>query len=322
MTGIAVLDYGKAPLRRGLSFFAQSIRLGRANVRRTGLRRLLAPVAICTAATPVAAATPPTIELSRVGSWQVDYDDNSCHLLATFGQDEKQIIVNLTRYGPGDDLELRLYGRPFKSAKVEFQGTAQFGSAGNANSKTVLLGKTNDLPMAIFGKVRLDNWVAPSPGAEGPPLAPADEAKDSDLAILAPNRASYRLHFGPIGAAMTVMRACTDDLVKSWGYDPAQILTLMSLPTPNDSSAGWIMPNDYPAGELLDGHSGLIQFRLDIDATGAVRGCHILGQTGGPDFASTTCRNLRARARFAPARDQSGSAIPWFYINTVVWRTY
>lgn len=63
---------------------------------------------------PVQAKAKPSIPLARQGKWEMNYDEDSCHLLAKFGQGDRETILNITRYQPGDSFDLVLYGKPVK----------------------------------------------------------------------------------------------------------------------------------------------------------------------------------------------------------------
>ena len=63
--------------------------------------------------TASAAIKPPTV-LTRVGKWEVNYDQDSCHLFRKFGVGADELTVNFTRYTLGDSFDLSLYGNPSK----------------------------------------------------------------------------------------------------------------------------------------------------------------------------------------------------------------
>jgi hypothetical protein len=69
----------------------------------------------------------------------------------------------------------------------------------------------------------------------------------------------------------------------------------------------------------MNGHNGLVQFRLDVDPGGKVAGCFILSRTSPDDFADITCRAMTRRARLQPALDAKGKPIRSYYVNKVIW---
>jgi len=74
--------------------------------------------------------------------------------------------------------------------------------------------------------------------------------------------------------------------------------------------ASYISDDDYPAEAISRGEEGTVGFLLSIGADGAVSGCEVQSSSGSEALDSATCRIMRERARFAPARDSSGRPIP------------
>ena len=74
--------------------------------------------------------------------------------------------------------------------------------------------------------------------------------------------------------------------------------------------ASYFSDADYPAEALRRREQGDAAYVLDVDATGRVSACRIIGSSGSAILDETTCRILRERARFTPARDRRGRAVP------------
>ena len=106
------------------------------------------------------------------------------------------------------------------------------------------------------------------------------------------NRKVYRLQLGSMGTPMKAMRACTSDLIKSWGYDPETVRSLRQGPTPTGKPGNWVMSYDYPTQMLRERQNALIRFRMDVQADGSIEGCHVLESTGDAAFAKLTCALL------------------------------
>ena len=68
--------------------------------------------------------------------------------------------------------------------------------------------------------------------------------------------------------------------------------------------------DDYPADAQMKGEQGTAQARLTIDVYGLVSNCTIIRSSGHRSLDDATCRILQKRARFSPARDQYGRAVP------------
>jgi TonB family protein len=84
--------------------------------------------------------------------------------------------------------------------------------------------------------------------------------------------------------------------------------------------ASYISNDDYPADAMRRGAQGRVRFTLDVDATGAVGGCTITQSSNDASLDEATCRLLSERARFRPARDATGRAVPDHYSASILWR--
>lgn len=90
-------------------------------------------------------------------------------------------------------------------------------------------------------------------------------------------------------------------------------------PLPAADPASWITEDDYPAVAQLEGREGRVQVALAIDAKGGVTGCKVIVGSGVESLDLATCRLLQERARFVPARDASGHAVPGTAALPVLW---
>ena len=83
---------------------------------------------------------------------------------------------------------------------------------------------------------------------------------------------------------------------------------------------GLFTDDDYPAGALRGEHQGLVRFRLEIGPDGRVSNCTIRSSSGSSSLDERTCRILRTRSRFVPARDSEGHPVPDTRDGEVTWR--
>ncbi|MBS0483536.1 MAG: hypothetical protein JSR96_15620 [Proteobacteria bacterium] len=97
-----------------------------------------------------AAAKPQTTDLPKVGKWEINYDNDSCHLYAKFGTGDQEIILNLTRYQPGADLELRIYGKSLKALDQHYSVTTDFNPEGNPAKPTAWSDRTGNCQWCIM----------------------------------------------------------------------------------------------------------------------------------------------------------------------------
>lgn len=74
------------------------------------------------------------------------------------------------------------------------------------------------------------------------------------------------------------------------------------------SLPGLFSTDDYPQAALRNEEQGTTAVSLSIGADGRVSDCSVTASSGSSSLDSTTCRILKSRARFTPARDDTGKA--------------
>jgi TonB family protein len=90
-------------------------------------------------------------------------------------------------------------------------------------------------------------------------------------------------------------------------------------PTPANNPGDWIHTADYPAAALRAEASGATAFRVTVAPEGVVSECAITQSSGNPALDEATCRLVRQRAVFNPARDPQGKPTIGTYSNRVRW---
>jgi hypothetical protein len=82
----------------------------------------------------------------------------------------------------------------------------------------------------------------------------------------------------------------------------------------------WIAPYfDWPEGAVQAGTYTAVSFELTVNPYGGISDCKVIKVVGNGGMGDLTCKLLRARARFDPARDQSGARLYGIYRNSIVW---
>ena len=100
---------------------------------------------------------------------------------------------------------------------------------------------------------------------------------------------------------------------------PAPTFNPVSV-TPRGNPGRWITDNDYRTSWINRGYSGVASFALEIGANGRVNDCRITASTGHDALDAATCRLLSNRARFNPAKDNSGNSVAGTYTSSVNWQ--
>lgn len=266
----------------------------------------------------IARDTPPEV-LQRTGKWVVDYDRDSCHLFAQFGDGDNMIALKFTRYELGDSFALSVFGKRLGSASPRTSGTIDFGLKDKPVDIGIISGSAGQYRAYFVSTTRIDGWQW-AEGDTPPKVAPAQEAAVTGVTLAVRGRKPLRFEFGPIDKPMAQLHACQDSLVKSWGFDPTVQAALQRPARPAGSPGAWLRGEDYPMESVRQGHNGLVQFRVDVDAQGKVGGCYVLDRTSPDDFADVTCSAVLRRASFTPALDAEGRPVRSYYVAKVQWQ--
>jgi TonB family protein len=249
------------------------------------------------------------------------YNDDSCQLLAGFGAGDDHVIMSLVREQPGDPFTMELYGKPLRYEGINMPMELTLGEGASTTKLDGVALKTSgkaSLPVVRLG-LRIDGWSDFKHPESAPVITPEREATVTQIGFHKPAGKRYVLQTGGMGAVFAAMRNCTTDLVKSWGYDPVVQATLSKSAIPVDSPANWLHDSDYPNMAWINGHNGLVRFRLDVGPDGKPTGCRVLYRTNPDEFADLTCSLIIKRARFSPALDAKGTPVKTFYINNARW---
>lgn len=274
--------------------------------------------------------------LPATSPWNMHYADDGCQLLRQFGTGADRVILSLERYEPTSGFRVTLAGRPLASAQNKEHVALRFGPDSTGSRMKITVGNLGEFEPALFGETSLyddDSTEAIARRAEEqnglPParmtwgqIAEQENARAKAIPWIAVDLTKSRrvvLETGNLQQPLSALRACTDNLVKSWGLDPVEQATLASPPVPRTNPGKWIGTYDYPVEMSRQGKQALIQVRLMVDANGDVSSCHIQQSTRLKAFDDLTCKVLTKRAKFEPARDAAGKPVASFWNSTILY---
>lgn len=89
---------------------------------------------------------------------------------------------------------------------------------------------------------------------------------------------------------------------------------------PSNNPGGWVTQNDYRSSWVSRGYTGEVGFRLSVGASGRVESCSVTRSSGVSALDQATCQLVTRRARFDPAKNGQGRAVPGSYSNAVRWQ--
>jgi hypothetical protein len=300
------------------------------------------PVLACVALLPLLAAAKEPVRLQPSSNWDVDYAEDSCRLIRTFGEGKDKTVLVFESEAPGHT-DLLVVGRPLEddqpSDKVPgrflpMTGKPMLGKAAESSETKVPAVLWSDVPLLPDELVnKLDERAKEmsrlmQSGARPPAVDPLEvEALKAARHDFASKVTGIEIGFhrpviletGPLADAMTVFNKCGEESLRDWGVDPAVEAKIVRRPwarNPRD----WFTAEDYPQEEVRKGAESEVKVRLLVDVTGKPTKCTSLSHFKDVAFNQVVCDKFMKRARFEPAELSDGTKVPSYYVNRVVFR--
>lgn len=286
------------------------------------------------------AQTAAPVHLAPSGPWIVNYAEDSCRLIRSFGEGKQLTKLELESPAPGAT-DMLVIGEPVRTLNDKVP--ARFLPV---QSKP-MLGEPNETadkhePGVLWSTVRLlpDDFIdilkkrAKERGLrEGvrPPANTLAELADvktrrqafatqiSEIEIDARSNSPVILDTGSLGGPITVFDKCSRDSLRDWGVDP-DVEDKIVRPLWALKPWLWIRPADYPDYLARAGQESVVKVRVLVDAAGRVTKCTSLSHFKEAEFNKITCDGIMARARFEPAELEDGTKVPSYYIQTFHFR--
>jgi len=127
----------------------------------------------------------------------------------------------------------------------------------------------------------------------------------------------HNLALPGIAGAIKALAKCQDDLLGSWGIDPAERLQEASHVTGNP--ARLFGPTAYPPAAIEAHAQGSVISVVGVDPRGGVTSCKVVVSSGNKALDDGTCDIIRGKAHFTPARDKAGNGVASHYVLPMRW---
>lgn len=269
------------------------------------------------------------VVLHPSSNWSVAYEDNSCALRRSFGDEKHRVFLEL------DDFDLsggfratvasEAFGRSWNSAVVGFE-PGEAAPAQHPVHASFPEGRRGLIFDLSLSPGPLKNEAAPFPATDAAASEEGEKARENaitGLFIGAAFDADLDLRTGSMSAPMEALRKCVDDLGRTIGLDPPALKKVTVAPKPIHEAA-WAakVSYAYPAAALQAGVSASVYFRLIVDAAGKVTNCYARPEGQLPDFGASACAIFKSDATFEPAQEADGNAVPSVYVLWVNWRLF
>jgi protein TonB len=89
---------------------------------------------------------------------------------------------------------------------------------------------------------------------------------------------------------------------------------------PKNRISNWVTTDDYRDSWISRDMTGIARFKLSVSVSGKVQDCQIVSSTGHKALDKATCKLVKRRARFNPARDGNGDKVAGSFTQSVRWK--
>ena len=259
------------------------------------------------------------VHLAPDGHWTIDSGQHACTLTRQFTSREGSVSLRIEQYIPGHELNATLSGRPISSGRDIVSVALEPGPARVPASQR--RGRNGTIPYIQF-----TDSLLPDPPQDlnaGDAIArqayAAAEARVTNLTVVRGLSRSISLNVGALDEPLSMMRACVDDLIRSFGMDPALASVARTPAAPSVESFASRIPANYPRDMLQQHRSARVRVVMQISPEGAVERCHAHNPEPYPAFEVAACDVMLRYARYMPARDAAGNAIGGFDSMEIVY---
>lgn len=287
-------------------------------------------VALCVSAAvlglqtlPAEAADEPRV-FAPSGQWNVSSDGESCLIVRQFGGAGDGIAFALQAFSPGaTSYNAILRGDPLPQRDSgALDMSFRFGPDTEMIPTTGVLGG-GTTPRLTFS-ASLDSASKLEARRNGEQLpAMIDSVREAavDEFVIAFSRGRpLLLQLGSMATPLGQLRECTATLPEKWGLDPAVQRSLSRPPVPIDIGT-WLGPGSYPWEYLRNALSVRVFIRLMTDERGGVSECNVQSPRGNNIAGAVACREIVKTARFEPALDTGGNAVPGYFTTMIFYNT-
>lgn len=278
---------------------------------------------------PIGAEEP--IGLKPSSKWVVDYADEKCRLLRWFGSGEEAAVLIFEQTSPSARFAMTAAGPQlkdfakaggidlrFSDSQAKDKPVAAFAGTMAQRGPAVII-TWMDFTVAQDAATQETDQVDPEGGKPGLPEIDLQTADKVSYIEFRERRRAVRFEPGPMRDAIAALNTCTDNLVASWGLDPARLRSAKSaLIWTNRRAVVRRIVEKYPAAAAAAGEQGIVSMRVMVDADGTMTSCHIDRLTDNEAIDSPVCRDMKY-ARFRPAIDAQGQPMPSYYATKIIY---
>lgn len=258
------------------------------------------------------------LHLRPASPWALEYADDSCRLVRTFGTGENEVTLGLTAYELGGRFFVSAVGNPTRTFRSPAYVRLSIGDIEDFNVRYLQVDFEGRPGILITNAIS----VGPLPDEARKQLEsrrpvesfsdPAIEDQVETIGFIDGFEQEFMLHTGSLREPMRALKDCNAELLTHWDIDVAAHGGLTRIAFPKSPPYRWLRLRAYPR-EMRQ--PMLVNYRLTVDVEGGVAGCHVSGAPQDSEFAKATCGQLRKNGRFDPALDADGAPVQSYFVS-------
>ena len=238
-------------------------------------------------------AAPLAPPLKAAGPWTVEFAEKLCGLGRSFETPTGTVMLAV---------KAPLVGRAYNIYVVRPGGAATIATWHEAFIVKPGGARVGPFPLQTFTSVSKKRVARFAIDAEKYTLSEDGGTLTFDLGA----EGMFSFAVPSLPKALATLEDCTKGLRKDFGIDQ-QIVDRVAV---NAKSKGLVFSaNDYPQDALRQGLQGTVGVLAFVGTDGRLSGCKVIETSGSPSLDSQTCAVLQRRARYEPARDESGAKL-------------
>jgi TonB family protein len=285
-------------------------------------------IALASAGQLVAADTPEALPPS--GPWRLNQSPTECHIERTFGIGEREVTLGISRRSGTDLVDMAIAGTSVPRLRQQAPVAIAIQPLGTGFATTGYSMTKPDRPERIVAWFDAELARFRNPGAS------------QTVTVNAADRPIARLALGKMDKVWLAFDECYAGLLQFWNAGPAigsqqkqppkragsaqetnpgiVVAILRRAKVTRWSKTAWVTPMDYPSEALRQEKTGSVVMALALNAEGRVNNCRVIAGSGFEPLDRQSCDLLTRRARYEPARDENGVAIPATAIERIIWQ--
>lgn len=265
------------------------------------MRRTLLVVAAVSAATPAIAAPVAT----PTAPWQASSEGGVCRVQRSFDVGGKSHLLILEQNAPAPAVGIALAGPSLAGLNADAPLRVRFAQSHAGFDK-----KARIEPNAQYGQAAIlqEVWLDQSKPDAAAGRGRIDTATAQGVEGITVTQGNGGVTFatGPLTEAASALNDCTAQIMRSWGFDPAQQYGLQRAAAPVDTDR--LMKQirlAYTRPALRSLQQGTIDLVVFTDAAGKATDCRMLVATGYAELDKAMCATA-TKERFSPALGADG----------------